>query len=87
MTSEELLTVVRSSGLVSSERILDAISTKIVCNKLNNDSSVAFENVATSEKGAKVIYGNYPDELLNGDTVTYTMDTGLVNNLYKLSEY
>lgn len=54
MNTKELLTIVKSSGLVSAEKILDLVSPQILSEELCNSALLADENVANPQKGAKV---------------------------------
>lgn len=75
----DLLNVVRPTGLVSSEVILDAISARTQ----TRDSELSYRgrllvdvNVAHPLHGAQVLQGEMRSYLLNGDTVNYDMERG-----------
>ncbi|XP_048507554.1 BTB/POZ domain-containing protein 9 isoform X2 [Athalia rosae] len=75
----DLLNVVRPTGLVSSEAILDAITVRT----LTKDSQLNYrgrllldENVAHPRLGAQVLQGEMRSSLLDGDTHTYDMERG-----------
>ncbi|XP_032664988.1 BTB/POZ domain-containing protein 9 [Odontomachus brunneus] len=75
----DLLNVVRPTGLVSSEAILDAISARTQ----TRDSELEYrgrllvdDNVAHSMHGAQVLQGEMRSYLLNGDVLNYDMERG-----------
>ena len=79
MKLDELLNDVRSSNLIDSDVILDAIKLK----HESNDMSLKYrgvlypnENVACSRYQAIVIKGELKSALLDGDTVNYDLDRG-----------
>ncbi|XP_052391482.1 BTB/POZ domain-containing protein 9 isoform X1 [Carassius gibelio] len=79
MTLTEMLNVVRPSGLVSPDDLLDAIKTR--SEKRDMDLNyrgmlVPEENVATMEHGAQVVKGELKSALLDGDTQNYDLDHG-----------
>ncbi|XP_041353086.1 BTB/POZ domain-containing protein 9-like isoform X2 [Gigantopelta aegis] len=79
MTMNELLNIVRPTGLVSPDVILDAINTQIQCrnNKLQYRGYLMMdENVATSRHGSQVLRGEMKSSLLDGDRRTYDLDRG-----------
>ncbi|KAI5749382.1 hypothetical protein M8J76_006905 [Diaphorina citri] len=73
---DELLTTVRSSGIISADKILDAI-------ELQTNDKVQYrgylkpeENLATSKMGTMVVQGEMKNALLNGDVNNYDMENG-----------
>lgn len=71
---EVLLTDIRSSGLVSSEVLLDAFTRKFVSDqeKLKYRGAMVYDkNVAEFGMGARVLEGTSPEFLLNGETTNY----------------
>jgi BTB/POZ domain-containing protein 9 len=79
MKLEELLNDVRTSNLINSDSILDAIKLK----HESNDMSLKYrgvlypnENVATSRYQAIVIKGEFKSALLDGDVSNYDFDRG-----------
>ncbi|XP_059355241.1 BTB/POZ domain-containing protein 9-like isoform X2 [Carassius carassius] len=79
MMLTEMLNVVRPSGLVSPDDLLDAIKTR--SEKRDMDLNyrgmlVPEENVATMEHGAQVVKGELKSALLDGDTQNYDLDHG-----------
>lgn len=76
---KDLLNVVRPTGLVSSEAILDAITvrTQTVDSQLNYRGRLMLdENVAHPRLGAQVLQGEMRSFLLDGDTHNYDMERG-----------
>jgi len=79
MSLDELLNVVRPSGLVSPDAILDAIKTKNESKDMELNYRgilVAEENVASARYNAQVVRGEMKSALLNGDTENYDLDHG-----------
>uniref|UniRef100_A0A8C6L3V0 BTB/POZ domain-containing protein 9 n=1 Tax=Nothobranchius furzeri TaxID=105023 RepID=A0A8C6L3V0_NOTFU len=79
MTLTEMLNVVRPSGLVSPDDLLDAI--KIRSESRNMDLNyrgmlIPEENIATMKYGAQVVKGELKSALLDGDTQNYDLDHG-----------
>lgn len=75
----DLLNIVRPTGLISSEVILDAISARTQ----TRDSDLLYrgrlfvdENVAHPKHGAQVLQGEMRSYLLNGDIINYDMERG-----------
>lgn len=76
---KDLLNVVRPTGLVSSEAILDAITvrTQTEDSQLNYRGRLLLdENVAHPRLGAQVLQGEMRSFLLDGDTHNYDMERG-----------
>ncbi|EAA04434.4 AGAP006714-PA [Anopheles gambiae str. PEST] len=73
MSLEELLTVVRPSGILDPDRLLDAIGEKISSKQLPYRPE---ENVATPKFNSRTIHGELRSALLDGDTVSYDMEKG-----------
>lgn len=85
----DLLNVVRPTGLVSPEMILDAIaeSTQTKDTELNYRGCLMIdENVAQAKHGAHVLQGEMRSFLLDGDTRNYDMERGLVTVLLRLKK-
>lgn len=79
MSITDLLNVVRLTGLVPPEIILDAIAakTQIKNSELNYRGKMLLEeNVAHPRHGAQVLQGEMRNFLLDGDTLTYDMERG-----------
>uniref|UniRef100_A0A182LWK1 BTB/POZ domain-containing protein 9 n=1 Tax=Anopheles culicifacies TaxID=139723 RepID=A0A182LWK1_9DIPT len=77
MSLEELLTVVRPSGILDPERLLDAIAEKISSKQLPYRGALwPEENVATPKFNSRTIHGEIRSALLDGDTVSYDMEKG-----------
>ncbi|CAK9800523.1 BTB/POZ domain-containing protein 9 [Anthophora plagiata] len=86
----DLLNVVRSSGLVSPEAILDAIAarTQSCDSDLNYRGQLLIdENVACPYKyGAQVLQGEMRSFLLDGDTMNYDMERGYTRHTITKSQ-
>lgn len=79
MTIPDLLNVVRPTGLVSSEAILDAISMRTQTRDVEQNyrgTLLVNENVAHPRYGAQVLQGEMRTFLLDGDTHNYDMERG-----------
>lgn len=79
MTLDDLLGVVRPSGLVSADDILDTIKAQRDAKNLDlpyRGFLIQNENVASSKHGAKVILGVQKGSLLDGDHSNYNLDQG-----------
>uniref|UniRef100_A0A182J553 BTB/POZ domain-containing protein 9 n=1 Tax=Anopheles atroparvus TaxID=41427 RepID=A0A182J553_ANOAO len=77
MTVDELLTVVRPSGILDPDRLLDAIAEKISCTQLPYRGALwPEENVATAKFNSHTIIGEMRSALLDGDTVSYDLEKG-----------
>ncbi|XP_050073004.1 BTB/POZ domain-containing protein 9 [Anopheles maculipalpis] len=77
MSLEELLTVVRPSGILDPERLLDAIAEKVSSKQLPYRGALfPEENVATQQFNSCTIHGELRSALLDGDTVSYDMEKG-----------
>ncbi|KAM9798517.1 BTB/POZ domain-containing protein 9 [Neosynchiropus ocellatus] len=79
MTLTEMLNVVRPSGLLSADDLLDAI--KLRSESRNMDLNyrgmlIPEENIATMKFGAQVVKGELKSALLDGDTQNYDLDHG-----------
>lgn len=79
MTLTEMLNVVRPSGLLSPDHLLDAI--KLRSESRNMDLNyrgmlIPEENIATMRFGAQVVKGELKSALLDGDTQNYDLDHG-----------
>ncbi|CAL1546096.1 unnamed protein product [Lymnaea stagnalis] len=83
MEMHELLNVVRDTGLVSSDSILDAIKIQTESRDMDlkyRGFQVMEENVATIRLGATVIRGEMKTALLDGDTQNYDLDRGFTRH-------
>ncbi|XP_043076097.1 BTB/POZ domain-containing protein 9-like [Puntigrus tetrazona] len=79
MTLTEMLNVVRPSGLVSPDDLLDAIKTRSETRDMDLNHRgmlVPEENIATMKYGAQVVKGELKAALLDGDTQNYDLDHG-----------
>ena len=75
----DLLNVVRPTGLISPEAILDAIAarTQTRDSDLNYRGRLLIDvNVAHPMYGAQVLQGEMRSYLLDGDTINYDMERG-----------
>lgn len=79
MTPQELFTVVRPTGFISSDTILDALQLQTNA----RDSSLKYrgillpnENLAVARFGTKVLKGEMRSALLDGNTYHYDMEKG-----------
>lgn len=80
----DLFNIVRPSDLFSPDAILDAIriKTESRVNEINfRGHLVPEENIATSRHLAKVIEGEMPECLLDGDTTAFDLDRGFTRHL------
>ncbi|KAL3875116.1 hypothetical protein ACJMK2_038050 [Sinanodonta woodiana] len=83
MTMPELLNVVRDTGLVSPDAILDAIKTQTESRDMDlkyRGFLVPEENIATTRYGAQVIRGEMKAALLDGDSQNYDLDRGFTRH-------
>ncbi|XP_061172910.1 BTB/POZ domain-containing protein 9-like [Saccostrea echinata] len=83
MTMNDLLNVVRPTGLVSADSILDAIKLQSESRdmELNYRGSLIPEtNIATQRFGAQVIRGEMKNSLLDGDCQNYDLDRGFTRH-------
>lgn len=77
-----LLEVVRPSGILESDYILDAIAVQTNKEYLNyRGALVPDENIATIKYGARVVLGKDANYLLDGDTKSYDMENGYTSHL------
>uniref|UniRef100_A0A3P9GZ48 BTB/POZ domain-containing protein 9 n=1 Tax=Oryzias latipes TaxID=8090 RepID=A0A3P9GZ48_ORYLA len=79
MTLMEMLNVVRPSGLVSPDDLLDAIKTRSESRNMDlnyRGMLIPEENLATMKHGAQVVKGELKSALLDGDTQNYDLDHG-----------
>ncbi|XP_026101371.1 BTB/POZ domain-containing protein 9-like, partial [Carassius auratus] len=79
MTLSEMLNVVRPSGLLSPDDLLDAIQTRSESRDMDLNYRgvvVPEENIATMKHGAVVVKGEMKSTLLDGDTQNYDLDHG-----------
>ncbi|XP_073729661.1 BTB/POZ domain-containing protein 9 isoform X2 [Misgurnus anguillicaudatus] len=75
MTLSEMLNVVRPSGLLSPDDLLDAIQTRSESRDMDLNY-LPEENIATMKHGAAVVKGELKSALLDGDTQNYDLDHG-----------
>ncbi|KAE8600233.1 hypothetical protein XENTR_v10013142 [Xenopus tropicalis] len=79
MSLTELLNVVRPSGLLSPDAILDAIKVRSESRDMDlnyRGMLIPEENLATMKYGAQVVKGELRAALLDGDTQNYDLDHG-----------
>uniref|UniRef100_A0A8C9ESK3 BTB domain containing 9 n=1 Tax=Pavo cristatus TaxID=9049 RepID=A0A8C9ESK3_PAVCR len=79
MSLTELLNVVRPSGLLSPDAILDAIKIRSESRDMDlnyRGMLIPGENIATMKYGAQVVKGELKSALLDGDTQNYDLDHG-----------
>ncbi|XP_073729659.1 BTB/POZ domain-containing protein 9 isoform X1 [Misgurnus anguillicaudatus] len=79
MTLSEMLNVVRPSGLLSPDDLLDAIQTRSESRDMDlnyRGMLIPEENIATMKHGAAVVKGELKSALLDGDTQNYDLDHG-----------
>ncbi|XP_008395394.1 BTB/POZ domain-containing protein 9 [Poecilia reticulata] len=79
MTLTEMLNVVRPSGLVSPDDLLDAIKSRSESRNMDlnyRGMLIPEENIATMKHGAQVVKGELKSALLDGDTQNYDLDHG-----------
>ncbi|KAK7862456.1 hypothetical protein R5R35_001170 [Gryllus longicercus] len=79
MSLTELLTVVRPTGLVSPDAILDAIQTRNQARDTDLQYRGSFlpeENMAHPRHGTQVLQGEMRAALLDGDSLNYDMERG-----------
>ncbi|XP_054882050.1 BTB/POZ domain-containing protein 9 [Poeciliopsis prolifica] len=79
MTLTEMLNVVRPSGLVSPDDLLDAIKSRSESRNMDlnyRGMLIPEENLATMKHGAQVVKGELKSALLDGDTQNYDLDHG-----------
>lgn len=82
MELSHLLEVVRPSGILESDFILDAIAVQTNKDYLNyRGALVPEENIATSKYGAHVIMGRDANYLLDGDTKLFDMEKGYTSHV------
>lgn len=87
MELNHLLNVVRPSGILSSDIILDAIAVQAAKDYLNyRGSLIAEENLATQNHGARVISGKDGEFLIDGDVKNYDMERGYASHVIDDSE-
>ncbi|XP_069092426.1 BTB/POZ domain-containing protein 9 isoform X2 [Pleurodeles waltl] len=79
MSLTELLNVVRPSGLLTPDSILDAIKVRSESRDMDlnyRGMLIPEENIATMKHGAQVVKGELKSALLDGDTQNYDLDHG-----------
>ncbi|KAL4624278.1 BTB/POZ domain-containing protein 9 [Arapaima gigas] len=79
MSLTELLNVVRPSGLISPDDLLDAIKMRSESRDMDlnyRGMLIPEENIATMKHGAQVVKGELKSALLDGDTQNYDLDHG-----------
>ncbi|KAJ8401182.1 hypothetical protein AAFF_G00387640 [Aldrovandia affinis] len=79
MSLTEMLNVVRPSGLLSPDDLLDAIKTRSESRDMDlnyRGMLIPEENIATMKHGAQVVKGELKSALLDGDTQNYDLDHG-----------
>lgn len=82
MELNHLLNVVRPSGILSSDIILDAIAVQAAKDYLNyRGSLIPEENLATTKYGTRAICGKDAEYLVDGDTKNYDMERGYASHI------
>uniref|UniRef100_A0A0K8TP45 BTB/POZ domain-containing protein 9 n=1 Tax=Tabanus bromius TaxID=304241 RepID=A0A0K8TP45_TABBR len=77
MNLEQLLKVVRQSGILDPEKLLDAIEEKTTSKNLPYRGALwPEENVASLKFHSRTIQGEWRSALLDGDTTSYDMEKG-----------
>ncbi|XP_062312094.1 BTB/POZ domain-containing protein 9-like [Osmerus eperlanus] len=79
MSLAEMLNVVRPSGLLSPDHLLDAIQTRSESRDMDlnyRGMLIPEENIATMKHGAQAVKGELKSALLDGDTQNYDLDHG-----------
>ncbi|XP_013110838.2 BTB/POZ domain-containing protein 9 [Stomoxys calcitrans] len=77
MNLDDLLHVVRPSGILSADKLLDAIEEQSTSKYLPYRAALwPEENVATAKYVSRTIMGECRAELLNGDCTSYDMEKG-----------
>ncbi|KAM9420864.1 BTB/POZ domain-containing protein 9-like isoform 1-T2 [Salvelinus alpinus] len=79
MSLTEMLNVVRPSGLLNPDDLLDAIKTRSESRDMDlnyRGMLIPEENIATMKYGAQVVKGELKSALLDGDTQNYDLDHG-----------
>ncbi|KAL7744657.1 hypothetical protein ACLKA6_017162 [Drosophila palustris] len=77
MSLEDLLNVVRPSGILEPDKILDAIAERITLKTLPYRAALwPEENVATAKYMSRCIQGECRSALLDGDVTSYDMEHG-----------
>lgn len=79
MSMAEMLNVVRPSGLLRPDDLLDAIQTRSESRDMElnyRGMLIPEENIATMKHGAQVVKGELKAALLDGDTQNYDLDHG-----------
>uniref|UniRef100_A0A1B0AIK8 BTB/POZ domain-containing protein 9 n=1 Tax=Glossina pallidipes TaxID=7398 RepID=A0A1B0AIK8_GLOPL len=77
MNLDHLLQVVRPSGILDPNKLLDAIEEQSTSKYLKYRAALwPKENVATAKFASRTIHGECPTQLLNGDITSYDMEKG-----------
>ncbi|KAM3876905.1 BTB/POZ domain-containing protein 9-like [Diretmus argenteus] len=79
MSLAEMLNVVRPSGMLSPDLLLDAIQIRSESHDMDlnyRGMLIPEENIATMKHGAQVVKGELKAALLDGDTQNYDLDHG-----------
>lgn len=77
MDLKQLFSVVRPSGIIGNDRLLDAIEKKTTSKFLPYRGALwPEENVASPQFDSKTIQGEHRSSLLDGDTESYDMERG-----------
>ncbi|XP_033123857.1 BTB/POZ domain-containing protein 9-like [Anneissia japonica] len=83
MDMSDLLNVVRPTGILSADAILDAIKVKEECSTMtlnHRGSLVPEQNIANAKYDAEVIKGEMKAHLLDGDHTNYDLDRGFTRH-------
>lgn len=77
MSLEQLLHVVRPSGILDPDHLLDAIAEKTASTQLPYRGALwPEENVACNKFNSRTVQGELRSALLDGDTISYDMEKG-----------
>ena len=77
MNLEQLLQVVRPTGIIDNGKLLDAIEEQTTSNNLNYRAALWPEqNVATCKFASRTIQGECRAILLDGENTSYNMERG-----------
>lgn len=82
MNMEQLLKVVRPSGILHPDRLLDVFEEKTLAKQLNYRGALwPGENVASQKFGSQVVQGEFRQALLDEDCSSYDMEKGYTRHM------
>lgn len=83
MNLEQLLKVVRPSGILPADRLLDVIEEKTTAQALEHRGALwPEENVAAAQKfGSKCVHGEFRDSLLDDNCTAYDLENGYTRHI------